>query len=196
MNGARRLWRVFPWDPAARDGEPFSATFVPGGQGRGRFDLPGRASGVLYAAEGPEHAVAEMIQRFRNQPAPLEMDDLVVAGHALALVEVQVSAGLGGRIANLCAPDLLARHGIAPDATAARERLTSQRVAEALLAEGYAGLRWWSAFFGEWHTTVLFRERAAAGDLAYGTPVPLDLGHAALREAARWLDVTVRQEHR
>lgn len=192
MNGARRLWRVFPWNPAARDGEPFSATFVPGGQGRGRFDLPGRAAGVLYAAESPEHAVAEMIQRFRNQPVPLEMDDLVVAGHPLALVEVEVAAGLGTRIADLCDPALLARHAIAPDTTAARERPTSQRVAEALLAAGYAGLRWWSAFCGEWHTTVLFRESAAAGDLACGPPEPLDLGHTALREAARWLDVTVR----
>ncbi len=192
MTGGRRLWRVFPWDPRAREGEPFSATFVPGGQGRGRFDLPGRASGVLYAAESPEHAVAEMIQRFRNQPVPLEMDDLLVAGHPLALVEVGVAEGLSARIADLCDPALLARHAIAPDTTAARARPASQRVAEAVLAGGYAGLRWWSAFFGEWHTTVLFRESAAAADLAYGPPEPLDLGHAALREAARWLDVTLR----
>jgi hypothetical protein len=189
VNGERRLWRVFPWSPAARDGEPFSATFVPGGQGRGRFDLPGRGSGVLYAAELPEHAVAEMIQRFRNQPVPLAMDDLTVSGHGLALVEMEVAGGLHARIADLCDPALLARHGIAPDRTAARDRATSRRAAETVLAEGYAGLRWWSAFFGEWHTTVLFRDRAAAGDVAYGEPDPLHLGHPALVEAARWLDV-------
>lgn len=192
MNGGKRVWRVFPWDPAARPGEPFSATFVPAGQGRGRFDLPGHGQGVLYAAESPEHAVAEMIQRFRNQPVPLDVDDLMVSGRVLSLVEMELADALGGRIADLCDPGLLARHGIAPDHTAARARAPSQRAAEAVRAAGYAGLRWWSAFCGEWHTLVLFRERAGAAEVAYGEPEPLDLGHPALREAARWLDVPLR----
>ncbi len=59
------LWRVFPWEPRAAEGEPFSAAFVPGTQGSGRFDL--RGGRVLYLAESAEHAVAEKIQRFRAQ---------------------------------------------------------------------------------------------------------------------------------
>ncbi|HEX8694664.1 MAG TPA: RES family NAD+ phosphorylase [Longimicrobium sp.] len=187
--GERVLWRVFPWDPLAAEGERFSAAFVPAGQGSGRFDLPGRSSGVLYLAETPEHAVGELIQRFRNQPAPLDAADLVVAGHTLALVRVSVAPAVAGRVADLCDPGLLARHGIRPDDTAARRRATSQEVAAGLHAEGYVGLRWWSAFFGEWHTVVLFRERAGAGALAYAAPTALGLAHPAVVEAARSLDV-------
>lgn len=191
MNGGERtLWRVFPWDPTAAEGERFSAAFVAGGQGRGRFDLAGNAAGVLYLAETPEHAVAELIQRFRNQPVPLDMADLIVAGRRLALVDVTIPGTL--RVADLCDPGVLARHGIAPDATAARTRATSQRIAADLHGQGYAGLRWWSAFFGEWHTVVVFRDRLAEIPFRYGSPSPLDLAHPALVEAARSLDVALR----
>ncbi|HEX8241997.1 MAG TPA: RES family NAD+ phosphorylase [Longimicrobium sp.] len=192
MSEELRLWRVFPWDPGAAEGERFSAAFVPGGQGRGRFDLPGEAAGVLYLAESPEHAVAELIQRYRNQPAPLEPADLTAYGHALALVEVTVRARVAERIADLCDPEVLARHAIAPDRTAARDRAASQSIAAGLHAGGYAGLRWWSAFFGEWHTVVLFRGRLAAGDLRYAGPARLSVDDSAVREAARSLDVPLR----
>jgi hypothetical protein len=190
--GERVLWRVFPWNPAAAEGEPFSAGFVPAGQGRGRFDLPGRPSGVVYLAETPEHAVAELIQRFRSQPAPLEQADLVVAGQTLALVAVTLSPAASAGVADLCDPELLARHGIRPDDTAARARPPSQRAAADLHAAGHAGLRWWSAFFGEWHSVVLFRDRLEPGALDYGAPAPLHLAHPALTEAALALDVPLR----
>jgi hypothetical protein len=74
------LWRVFPWDPAAAEGDRFSAGFVPGGQGRNRFDLPGQPRGVIYLAESEEHAVAEMIQAYRNSPEPLTNGDLTAWG--------------------------------------------------------------------------------------------------------------------
>lgn len=185
----RVLWRVFPWDPAAAEGEPFSATFVPGGQGRGRFDLPDRSAGVMYLAEAPEHAAAELLQRFRNQPSPLDAADLLVAGRRLALVRVTVAPDTAGRIADLCDPRLLARHDVRPDDTAARTRATSQRIAALMHGNDHAGLRWWSAFFGEWHSVVLFRDRLGADALAYGAPDPLHLGHPAVTEAARTLDI-------
>ncbi|HEU4453701.1 MAG TPA: hypothetical protein VFR81_11610, partial [Longimicrobium sp.] len=76
--------------------------------------------------------------------------------------------------------------------TAARARPPSQRAAAELHAAGHAGLRWWSAFFGEWHTVVLFRERLGAGALGYGAPDRLHLAHPALTEAALALDVPLR----
>lgn len=190
--GERVLWRVFPWDPAAAEGERFSAAFVPAGQGRGRFDLPGRPAGVLYLAETPEHAVAELIQRFRSQPRPLDAADLMVAGHTLALVSITVSPAASAGIADLCDPAFLARLGIRPDETAARARPPSQRAAAEVHAAGHAGLRWWSAFMGEWHTVVLFRERLEARALVYGAPVPLGLRHPSLTAAALALDVPLR----
>lgn len=70
------LWRVFPWDQGAAEGERFSASFVPGGQGRYRFDLRGNPLGIIYFAEIEAHAVAEMIQAYRHSPQPLTNDDL------------------------------------------------------------------------------------------------------------------------
>jgi hypothetical protein len=62
------FWRVFPWDPAAPDGAPFSARYVPpaGEQTGGRFD-PGTVP-VLYLAESLEHALAEVLRRYTGKP--------------------------------------------------------------------------------------------------------------------------------
>jgi hypothetical protein len=183
-----RVWRVFPWDPRARAGEPFSADHVPAGQGAGRFDLRGRLAGVLYSAETPEHAIAEQIQHFRGQV--LEDRDLVAAGHRLALVPIALPADLSARVADLCDPKLLVRLRVGPDATASRHRATTQEIAGAVHTRGHAGLRWWSAFFGDWHVVVLFRDRIAV-PLEYGAPEPLSLRHEGLRDAARQLGLAL-----
>jgi hypothetical protein len=186
---AAPLWRAFPWNPAAAEGERFSAAFVPGGQGKGRFDLGGNARGVLYLAETPEHAVGEILQRYRNQEEPLDDADLILWGHRLALVSVNLESTVWTEIADLCDPETLVADGIRPDSTAARIRATSQGVAATVFDAGRAGLRWWSAFFGEWHTLVLFVDRLAPGALSYGTPEPLHLTTAHLTEAVRLLDI-------
>jgi hypothetical protein len=137
-------WRVFPWDPAAADGEPFSPSYVPPYQGHGRFDLPPDRTALMYLAEDPVHAVAEKIQDLRNQD--LEPDDLVEGGHRYALVETTLPDAVFEDIADLCAPDEIARLNVAPDTVAARERRTTQALSERLHEEGWAGLRWWSVF--------------------------------------------------
>lgn len=47
------FWRVFPWDPHAPDGAPFSVRYLPpaGAQTGGRFDLGDPP--VLYLAQDP-----------------------------------------------------------------------------------------------------------------------------------------------
>lgn len=72
---------------------------------------------------------------------------------------------------------------------AARERRTTQKIAEQLFAEGWAGLRWWSAFFGEWHGTALFLDCLAEGSLTYGRPKALQRTSHAVEEAARLLGI-------
>ncbi|HEX8673173.1 MAG TPA: RES family NAD+ phosphorylase [Longimicrobium sp.] len=183
------LWRVFPWDPAAAEGERFSVTYVPGGQGRGGFDLPGNALGVVYLAESEEHAVAEMIQGFRNSPHPLTDDDLTAWGHRLALARVTLVDSAWPLIADLCDPGVLGAHGITADQPPLRDRRRTQAIAAELHREGRAGLRWWSAFWGEWHTTVLFRDRLPESALTYGPPVLLDSSNPHVLEAARLLDI-------
>jgi hypothetical protein len=122
-------WRVFPWDPAAKPGEPFSPSYVHPEQGSGRFDIAGKV--VVYLAETAVHAVAEKLQRFRGQT--IDRNDLIESGKTLALVECRVGKI---KLADLCDPATLVKHDIRPDVLASRELRKTQAVA-ALLEEGF-----------------------------------------------------------
>src|SRR6266516_3462068 len=78
-------WRVFPWDPAAKPGEPFSPSHIFPQQGSGRFDVAGKL--VVYLADTAVHAVAEKLQRFRGQK--IDRQDLIESGKTLAIVVVE-----------------------------------------------------------------------------------------------------------
>jgi hypothetical protein len=184
-----RCWRVFPWDRTAAENEPFSAGFVPPNQGYGRFDLPGEPAGVGYFAEDPEHAVAEKLVRLRNQR--LDEADLLEHGRPLALVEARIELPTPAGLLDLCDAARLDAEGIQPDRTAFRDRIATQAVSRHVWGAGYAGLRWWSAFFGEWHTIVVFMARAPAAAVRFGLPEPLDLRHPAVGLAADALGITL-----
>lgn len=182
-------WRAFPWDPRATENQRFSAAFVPGDQGYGRFDLPGETGGVRYFAETPEHAVAEKLVRLRNQF--LEPEDLDEFGLRLALVEVEIGVPDPILLFDLCSASQLESLGIDPDRTAFRDRSVTQAINQQVFDAGYAGLRWWSAFFGEWHTVVLFTRRVPGVALRFGTPEVLQPDHPAVLEAADTLGITI-----
>lgn len=182
------LWRVFPWDPAAERGAPFSPEAPPGRLGSGRFDLPG-VTPVRYFAESPEHAVAEVIQGLRNQT--LDVADLVRV-HPLALVEARLDATTAARIADLCDPAVLLRLGARPDRVASRDAAATQAVAHAVFGSGAVGLRWWSALSGDWHTVVLFDGALPVGGLTYGTPERLAVTSKAVVRAAASLQIVIR----
>jgi hypothetical protein len=179
------LWRAFPWDPAAAAGAPFSASYIPEHQSAGRFDVEG--SLVLYLAETPEHAVAEKIQQLRGHE--LGRADLVRSGRPLALTAIRLAATARSGIVDLCDPDELSRRRIRPDALASRDFDRTRAVAAALYGEEKAGLRWWSAFSGDWHTVVVFCGRLSSSDIAFDQPQVLGLDHVSLRLAAAELDV-------
>lgn len=165
-------WRCFPWDPSARRGAPLSPSYLVSGQTVGRFDLHDRPP-VRYLAESPEHAVGEALSPFRGtsfRPAYLRQ-----SGHRLALVEVRLATTLVRRIADCTDPAVLARLDIRPDELAHHDRTRTQAIARRLHARrGTAGLRWWSALTGAWHTTVVFTDRERGGEVRFG--------------AARWLE--------
>ncbi len=165
-------WRVFPWDPAAKPGEPFSPSYIHPRQGAGRFDVDGKL--VVYIAETAVHAVAEKLQRFRGQK--IDRKDLIESGKPLALVECQLGKI---KLADLCDPAVLVKHDIRPDVLASRDLAKTQRVAAALYKEGFGGLRWWSALSGDWHTIVVFE-----GDIEYAEPEPLAIGHTVVEGAS------------
>lgn len=183
------FWRVFPWNSRAEDGAPFSARFVPGGQGSGRFDVA--ATPVLYMAEDPEHAVAEKIQRYRGQS--LESFDLTEYGHPLALVSLQPPGHVMDRLLDLCDPAKLVEHSIKPDEIAAASTVTTRAIADGIHARGYAGLRWWSAFRGEWHTVTLFLDHAPLTEVDFSPPEALSLDHPAVVKAAQALMIQIQR---
>lgn len=182
-------WRVFPWDPGAPPGARFSPSHVPEPTGRGRFDLPRDLSPVLYVAETGAHAVGEALQAWRGQP--LRSAHLIRAGLPLALVEARVPPASVGRLANLCDPAHLAATGTTPDTTAARRRERTQPIARAAWDAGHHGLRWWSSFWGEWHTVVLFTRRLGSR-IRWGEPEVLTPEHPGVREAADLLGMQAR----
>lgn len=139
---------------------------------------------MLYVAETPDHAVAELLQPWRGRP--LAPPYLTRAGLPLAIVELVVAHRSTRRLADLCDPSHLAARGIAPDATASRSRPLTQPIARAAWDAGHHGIRWWSSFHGDWHTLVLFAARVS-DDLDFGEPEPLGLGHPTVAAAARFL---------
>jgi hypothetical protein len=188
------FWRVFPWDPHAPDGAPFSVGYPPpaGTQTGGRFDLGDPP--VLYLAQDPVHALAELLQGFRG--TPLLPENLVRAApnepgiyHPLSLVEARLPEHTQARLPDLADPAVLVELGIRPDHLASHDRAVTQAISRRVHAAParYPGFRWWSALTGEWHVTVLFMDRPDARSIEYTSPVPLDIRHPAVQAAARFL---------
>lgn len=184
----RSAWRVFPWDPRAADGDPWSPRYVPPFQGHGRFDLRDAPLGVLYLAESPAHAIAEKLQDLRNQS--LEDTDLFEGGHRYALAEVQLAPATFETMVDLCDPPTILERQTPPDHVAALTRTTTQALARKLYDAGGAGFRWWSTFFGEWHTLVIFADRLA-DEPSISTPRPLHPNDPDLQLAARFLGIAL-----
>lgn len=178
------LWRCFPWDPAAPAGQPFSLSYVSPGQTAGRFDLQDRPS-VWYLAESPAHAVGEQLAPFRGRR--LRPSFLLMLHRRLALAPVMATPALVRRIADCTDPAVLTALDLRPDRLAHHDRQLTQAVARQIHTAGYAGLRWWSAITGAWHSTVLFLDRIGQDEVTFGTPEHLAVTHPAVAEAIELL---------
>jgi hypothetical protein len=188
LTATRPLWRAFPWDSDAVEGDPFSALHRPRATGSGRFDLPGLSTASSwYFAESAEHAIGERLQDLRNQR--LESSDLWEAGHPLALVSYRLDRAIAERVVDLCDPSVLVHESIAPDVLASSDRRVTQAVAGQLHAAGHPGFRWWSALIGEWHTTVLFTDRLPLDALRTTPPERVTPGHPAVLRACEVLGI-------
>jgi hypothetical protein len=193
------LWRAFPWDREAPEGGPFSVRSVapPHMQNYGRFDLNGRPS-VLYLAQTPAHAVAEVLRGLKRNPADplrhrLSPGDLTGAGHPRAVVPVRLPARLADRVPDFGCGETLERFGVRADELSSRERRVTQAAARRIHrhADGVPGFCWWSAFHGDWHVLLLFLDRAGLDVLEWGAPEILTVDHPAVREAAEVLGLDV-----
>ena len=91
---------------------------------------------------------------------------------------------------DLCAPRVLKDEGISPDRSASRYRGNTQPLARQVWGTGASGLRWWSSFWGDWHTTVLFTARTESRT-EFGEPIPLTLGDGAVVRVADLLSIQI-----
>jgi hypothetical protein len=194
------LWRVFPWDPAAPDGAPFSPRSVAPArtQHYGRFDLHGTPP-VLYLAQTPAHAVAEVLRGLKRHPADpfdparhrITEGDLLGPPHPhpRALVSVRLPARVANAVPDFGRGDVLERFGVRADELCSRERWTTQAAARRIHAhpDAVPGFRWWSALHGDWHVAVLFLDRVGMEEMELGEPELLTIDRPAVAEAAEAL---------
>lgn len=181
-----RLWRVFPWDPAADAGRPGHALHVPRGlQGEGRHDNPD-LYGALYLSEEPAAAIAEAIAHLRGQP--LDDTDLERSGLRLALAELE--AAVDGHLWDLDDPRVLGARGLRPSRVATRRRAVTRRWAADLFRARprRSGLRWWSILEASWLHVTLF-DSALPRVSAAAAPQPLRRDHPAVLDAAEALGI-------
>jgi hypothetical protein len=183
------IWRAFPWEPSAAEGAPFAPDHLPAQSGQGRFDLPlSTGASAWYFAESQEHAVAEKLQELRGRV--LRDDYLFERGRRLAIASAELEDGL--LLADLCDAAELVRRGIGPDRLSYRDRNVTQAISSDLHEDtDLAGFRWWSSFFGEWHTVVLFSDRLADGALRLRTAEHIELASPALSAAAAALAIEI-----
>lgn len=189
------LWRAFPWDREAPEGGPFSIRSVapPHMQNYGRFDLRGRPP-VLYLAQTPAHAMAEVLRGLKRNPADphrhrVSRGDLTGAGNPRALVPVRLPPELADRVPDFGRGEVLERFGVRADELCSRERRVTQDAARRIYQhpDQVPGFFWWSAFHGDWHVLLLFLDRAPLARLAFGEPRMVTVDDPAVREAAEVL---------
>lgn len=195
------LWRVFPWDETAPDGEPYSCRSVAPArlQNYGRFDLRGKPL-VLYLGETAEHAVTEALRGLLRDPGrdpvfrhSITDADLFSGGHRRALVEVRLPTSALDCLPDLCDGGMLHRYGVRADELSSSDRALSRRSARKIYdyADHPPGFAWWSRFGGDWHVVLLFLDRVLLSELDFGRPVALDLKHPAVHRAAEVLHVDI-----
>jgi hypothetical protein len=189
------LWRAFPWDREAPEGGPFSVRSVapPHMQNYGRFDLHGRPS-VLYLAQTPAHALAEVLRGLKHNPADpnryrISREDLTSAGNPRALVPVRLPRELADRVPDFGRGDVLERFGVRADELCSRDRRVTQAAARRIHQhpDQVPGFFWWSAFHGDWHVLLLFLDRAPLALLEFGEPQIVAVDDAEVREAGEVL---------
>lgn len=174
-----RLYRVHPWLDDVAPEEPFGASYVPPGQGAGRWDNPDLYT-LRYFSTTPEGAVAETFgglaiwstEMFRVPSQPRAI-------RALSTYEVAASA----RLADLADPAVLVSLGInrVTDVTERNKRRT-QRLAAQIHATGeWDGISWWSYY----HPTITLAGLWLDDGIDLVSTSPLRLTDSAVQDASQ-----------
>jgi hypothetical protein len=174
------LYRVFPWTPEARDGEPGHPLFVPG-SGVGRVDNPEHYR-TLYLSDSGAGACAEAFAYLPVWRQGMLRGAPAVPGSFRALATFELDGDAG--VCDLDDAARLLALGLRPSAVVTRERGVTQAWALRVFREGrWAGVRWWSFHDPRWGSHGIW----AIDALVLEHVEPLSLDHPDLEAAAEVL---------
>jgi len=175
-----RLYRVFPYLPAARTGEPGHPLYVPSPQGAGRIDNPDLYE-AIYLGNGAVCAVAETFGNLKTwTPKMFLAPYLPGSRRAIGTYELPDAAA----VADLDDPSVLVTLGLRPSRVSTRRRPVTQAWARTLFEQHqWIGVRWWSYHDPDWYAYGLWdrtKLRVVQVD-------PLAIGNQAIIDAANLL---------
>lgn len=187
------LWRAFPWDRAAREGERFSPSYVNPLQTDGRFDL-GCKPCVLYTAGSAEQALAEKLQRYRGRSiGPLHLQEW---GHPIAVAPLSMAGGALQGAADLCEARVLVRLDLKPNHLMSWDRKVTQAISRRIHDSGAPAFHCWSSLRGDWVSTILFLDRLPAPRMAFGPPELVSMESPLLHRVAEALNLELPASQR
>jgi hypothetical protein len=173
------LYRVFPYLPSAKKGEPGHPLYVHPGQGKGRWDNPAWYL-AWYMAQEPTSAVGEV---FANVATWRE--------EMFAFPQIpgaQRALGVYGLADDLPYVDLddaqtLVERKMRPSQVVERNRpYTQGKALEIYQEKNWNAIRWWSSHRPQWRVWCLWDIGPACEDVQ-----DLDVSHVAVRDAASTL---------
>lgn len=184
------LYRVFPWLPDAKAGEPGHPSYLHRPQGHGRFDNPTEYDAWYLAAEA-SGAVGET---FGDLPewTPVMFSFPFLPGAERALGIYEVSDDLP--VLNLDDAATLLDRGLRPSQVVSRNRADTQgwalKIAEEIDASGrqkWQGVRWWSYHRPHWTLYCLWGQIPRCVEVQ-----TLSVEHPAVVDASKSLGRRIR----
>jgi hypothetical protein len=187
-----KLYRVFPWDSAAKLHEPNGAFFLNREkQGSTRHGIP-HLDGVLYCCRTALSAVAERIKSFRGRV--LGNEDLVLNGKPAGLAVLEIDDNL--TLTDLTKVGTLAQLKIDPWEVATHDYAITQRLSSKLFERGAPGFLWWSSLEAKWVNVTLFESRTVSFLRLLEPVTALHTQHPDVVEASRQLGVLLPRPKR
>lgn len=175
-----RSYRVFPYLPTARPGEPGHPLYVPRPQGAGRIDNPDLYD-AMYLGDRPVCAVVETFGNLKTW-MPKMFRTPHVPGGTRALVTYELPDATP--VADLDDPAVLVALGLRPSRVATRQRAVTQAWARALFERRqWIGVRWWSYYSPDWYVYGLWE----CGAVRATNVEVLAIDHPVVVEAANFL---------
>lgn len=173
------LYRVFPYLPAAKIGEPGHPLYVHPAQGQGRWDNPAWYL-AWYMAHEPTCAVGEVfagVTTWRDEMFPFPQ----IPGAQRALGIYRLADDLP--YVDLDDAQTLVERTMRPSQVIERNRpYTQGKALEIYQEKKWNGIRWWPFHRPQWRVWCLWDIDPACEDVQ-----ELDVSHAAVRDAASTL---------